>query len=65
MTPDKVTHVPGLLDDIVDWIVANTHCPCREFALGVAVTVIGTLIGQRAAEAGSETRLYAICIPSR
>jgi hypothetical protein len=46
---EPLTRVPGLLGDIVDWIVDTARRPSRVLALGAAISVIGTLIGRRAA----------------
>jgi hypothetical protein len=60
---EPLTHVPGLLGDIVDFIVGTARRPSRVLALGAAVTVIGTLIGRRAAgPTGSATHLYIVTI---
>ena len=45
----RFTTVPGLLGEIIDWITATSRRPNRVLALGAAVTVVGTLIGRRAA----------------
>jgi hypothetical protein len=60
---EPLTHVPGLLGDIVDWIVDTARRPSRVLALGAAITVIGTLIGRRAAgPTGSATHLYIVTV---
>ena len=59
----RFTTVPGLVGEIVDWIVATSRRPNRVLALGAAVTVVGTLIGRRAAgPTRSATHLYAVGI---
>ena len=59
----RFTAVPGLLGEIIDWIVATSRRPNRVLALGAAVTVVGTLIGRRAAgPTRSATHLYAVGI---
>ena len=50
----RFTTVPGLVGEIVDWIVATSRRPNRVLALGAAVTVVGTLIGRRAAGPDSQ-----------
>jgi hypothetical protein len=58
---EPLTHVPGLVGDLVDWITATAKRPNRVLALGVAVTVIGTLIGRRVAgPTRSATHLYVL-----
>ena len=59
----RFTTVPGLVGEIVDWIIATSRRPNRVLALGAAVTVVGTLIGRRAAgPTRSATHLYAVGI---
>jgi hypothetical protein len=58
---EPFTHVPGVVGDIVDWIVATARRPNRVLALGAAVTVVGTLIGRRVAgPTRSATHLYVV-----
>ena len=63
---DELAHfttVPGLVGEIVDWITATSRRPNRVLALGAAITVVGTLIGRRAAgPTRSATHLYAVGI---
>ena len=63
---DELAHfttVPGLVGKLVDWITATSRRPNRVLALGAAVTVVGTLIGRRAAgPTRSATHLYAVGI---
>jgi hypothetical protein len=60
---EALTYVPGLVGDIVEWILKGAHRPNRMMALGVAVTVIGTLIGRRVmAPNGSATHLYIVIV---
>ena len=55
--------MPGLVGELVDWITATSRRPNRVLALGAAVTVVGTLIGRRAAgPTRSATHLYAVGI---
>jgi hypothetical protein len=59
----RFTTVPGVVGEIVDWIVATGRRPNRVLALGAAITVVGTLIGRRAAgPTRSATHLYAVGI---
>jgi hypothetical protein len=44
--PDALTHVPGLVGDIVDWISATARRPNRVLALGAALTLVGTAMGR-------------------
>jgi hypothetical protein len=58
---EPFTHVPGVVGDIVDWIVATARRPNRVLALGAAVTVVGALIGRRVAgPTRSATHLYVV-----
>jgi Bifunctional DNA primase/polymerase, N-terminal/Protein of unknown function (DUF3987) len=58
---EAFTHVPGVVGDIVDWIVATARRPNRVLALGAAITIVGTLIGRRVAgPTQSATHLYVI-----
>jgi hypothetical protein len=58
---EAFTHVPGVVGDIVDWVVATARRPNRVLALGAAVAVVGTLIGRRVAgPTRSATHLYVI-----
>jgi hypothetical protein len=59
----SLTYAPGLVGEITDWIVANAHRPCRVFALGAAVTVVGTLTSRYAVgPTGSPTHLYTVIV---
>jgi hypothetical protein len=56
---EALTYVPGLVGQIVDWIVAGARRPNRVMALGVALGVVGTLIGRRVeGPTGCATHLY-------
>src|SRR5262249_33578075 len=58
---EKLTYVPGLVGDITDWIVTGARRPNRVMALGVAVVVVGTIIGRLIqGPTGSGTHLYII-----
>jgi hypothetical protein len=60
---EPYTHVPGIVGRIVDWITATARRPNRVLALGAAITVVGTLIGRRAASpTRSATHLYVVPI---
>lgn len=60
---DPLTHAPGLLGDLIDWIVATARRPNRVMALGAAATTIGTLIGRRVAgPTRSGTHLYCVTL---
>src|SRR5262249_20585967 len=56
---EALTYVPGLVGQIVEWIVAGARRPNRVMALGVALAVVGTLIGRRVeGPTGCATHLY-------
>jgi hypothetical protein len=56
---EPLTVVPGVVGQLVDWITATARRPNRVLALGAAVTIVGTLIGRRAATpTRSGTHLY-------
>ncbi|HEV2594229.1 MAG TPA: bifunctional DNA primase/polymerase, partial [Sphingomicrobium sp.] len=60
---EVLTHCPGLVGEVIDWIVGTARRPNRVMALGVAATVIGTLIGRRVAgPTRSATHLYVACL---
>lgn len=61
--PDALTHVPGLLGELTDWIVATARRPQRGLALGAALTVLGTAAGRKyAGPTRSATHLYVLGI---
>jgi hypothetical protein len=45
---ESLTYVPGLVGEITDHIVNSARRPNRIFALGAAISVVGTLPGRRA-----------------
>lgn len=61
---EKLTYVPGLVGDIIEWIVRTAPRPNRMLALGVALTVVGTIIGRKVKTPGNEsaTHLYIIIL---
>jgi hypothetical protein len=60
---ERLTYVPGLIGDAVEWIVRGAIRPNRMMALGVATVVVGTLIGRRTmGPTGSATHLYLIIL---
>jgi hypothetical protein len=59
----ELTKCPGVVGQIVDWITDTARRPNRTLALGAAVTVVGTLIGRRAATPTmSATHLYVVTL---
>jgi hypothetical protein len=60
---EALTYVPGVVGDITEWIVRGAIRPNRMLALGVAVTVVGTLIGRWVqGPTGSGTHLLIVII---
>jgi hypothetical protein len=60
---EALTYVPGLVGDIVEWIVKGAPRPNRMMALGVAVTIVGTLIGRWIeGPGGCATHLYIVIL---
>ncbi len=58
---ERLTYVPGLVGDMTEWIVSGARRPNRVMALGVAVVVVGTIIGRLIkGPTGSCTHLYII-----
>ncbi len=65
MTPeaymDRLTYVPGLVGDIVDWIEATSRFPSRTLALASALVFVGTLAGRiYKSPTGLRTNLYTL-----
>jgi len=60
---ESYTHVPGVVGNVVDWIVSTARRPNRVLALGAAIVTIGTLIGRRVAgPTRSATHLYVVTV---
>src|SRR5262245_16670497 len=60
---EALTHGPGLVGQIVDWIVEGARRPNRVMALGVALVVVGTLMGRRfEGPTGCATHLYVFIL---
>jgi hypothetical protein len=61
---EAYTHaVPGVLGDIIDWIVATARRPNRVLALAGAIPLVGTLIGRRVAgPTRSATHVYSVAV---
>ncbi len=65
LTPEQhmeaLTHVPGLVGDIVNWIEATSRFPSRTLALASALVFVGTLAGRiYKGEGGLRTNLYTL-----
>ncbi|MBS1181951.1 MAG: hypothetical protein H6Q99_1831 [Proteobacteria bacterium] len=61
--PAALTHVPGLVGDITNWITATARRPNRVLALGAALTLVGTAMGRFwAGPTLSSTVLYMLAL---
>jgi hypothetical protein len=61
--PDRLTYVPGLVGDVTEWIVETSMLPNRMMALGVALVVVGTIIGRKVlGPTGNMTHLYIVVL---
>ncbi|OYY06463.1 MAG: hypothetical protein B7Y70_16390, partial [Rhizobiales bacterium 35-68-8] len=61
--PERLTYVPGLVGDIVEWILATARRPNRTLALGAALTIVGTAMGRyMAGPTTSSTVLYVLAL---
>lgn len=60
---DELIHPPGMLGEIVDYIVATARRPQPEFAVNAALALAGTILGQRfITESELRTNLYLISV---
>jgi hypothetical protein len=60
---EALTYVPGLVGQTVEWIVSGARRPNRVMALGVALTVVGTLQGRLVeGPTGNATHLYVFIL---
>ena len=58
---DALTHVPGILGEVIDFITATARRPNRRLALAAALPLCGMLLGRRmAGPTGLGTHLYVI-----
>lgn len=61
--PDALTHVPGLVGRITDWITDTGPRPQRGLALGAALTLVGTAAGRKfGGPTASGTHLYILAL---
>ena len=59
--PERLMHVPGLVGEIMDWILASAQRPSRPLALGAALVLVGTAMGRyMAGPTKSSTVLYVL-----
>jgi hypothetical protein len=60
---ERLTYVPGVVGDMVDWMVSTAKRPNRMMALSTALCVVGTLIGRCVkGPTGSGTHLYVVIL---
>jgi hypothetical protein len=61
--PEDLTQVPGVVGRLTDWIEEASLYPNRRLALGAALVIVGTMMGQRVAgPTHSSTHLYVVGI---
>jgi len=59
--PDNLLNPPGLVGEIMEWIVGGARRPSRMLALGPAVATVGTIMGRNVSgPTGSATHLYIV-----
>lgn len=59
--PEHLTHIPGAVGDMIDWIEASARFPSRAMALPAALLVTGTAMGRQwAGPTESATHLYGL-----
>ena len=58
---ERLTHVRGVLGEVIDFIVSTSRRPNRRLALSAALPLLGTLLGRRmATPTGAGLMLYVI-----
>ena len=63
VTDDELTNPPGILGDIVHYIVSTARRPQPEFAVNAALTLAGTVLGRRfISDEEHRTNIYMISI---
>lgn len=61
--PLELTRPPGVVGELVDWIVRTAEYPQPALALGAALAIVGTVAGRRdAGPTMSSTALYLLAI---
>ena len=59
----RLTYVPGVVGDMTEWMIRGATRPNRMMALGVATTIVGTLIGRHVmGPTESATHLYLVML---
>jgi hypothetical protein len=60
---EALCHPPGLVGEIMDWIVGSSSSPSRPLALGPALTFVGTLAGRHhSGPTDLRTNLYVVAL---
>lgn len=61
---EELTHPGGLVEEIVDWIVASSDRPSRQLALAGVLPFVGSMIGRRFASTEQHTKsnIYVIAL---
>jgi hypothetical protein len=62
IVPVRLCTPPGLIGDVVEWIVASDDAPLPQLALGATIAFLGALMGRRFAHPskGARTNFYAV-----
>ena len=61
---EAFTHPGGLIEDMVDWIVASSESPCRPLALAGVLPLMAALMGARYSTGTRDTRpnIYTVAL---
>jgi hypothetical protein len=60
---NQLTHVPGLLGELIEWNVRTARYPSRMMALAAAIAVVGKLLDRKVAgPTMSGTHLYTVVL---
>lgn len=63
--PEHLTHVPGIIDDLIEVTMARSHQPNRTIALAGAIAILGHLMGRRyRAQDGTRPNIYVVVLAS-
>lgn len=63
VTEEVLLHPPGILGEIIDYIVTTARRPQSEFAVNAALALCGTILGQRfITDSELRTNLYLISV---
>lgn len=60
-TPPHLLKPPGMVGEVVEWILQNSQRPQPLLAVGAALTMFGTVLGRKiASDTGLRTNLYVV-----